>query len=316
MSASPLVSVLLVTYQQRPWIEQALHSIMEQTYNNIEIIVADDASTDGTFEALSKIAQDGIRRSITLHRQAKNVGLARNLQSAAARARGELCVYAAGDDLSAPHRVERLVQAWTNNGTKQALLYSDYTIIDAAGRNLGPPAASPARRAEAATLRELATGNHFIYGCTSAYSQGIMRDFPPLLDNLIHEDCITLFRARLSGSAVIHVPETLVHYRNTGLTSGYSTRPSREDAAKQFSRWATDYEQKANDAESHGRRDLARLSRKRRDDYVFATMCADERVPMSALAETALRAPPNVSFALRQILKFRAGPLSKLIASR
>ena len=53
-ASPPLVSVLVVTYNQANYIEQTIDSLIQQDYPNVEIIVADDASTDGTADLIQR----------------------------------------------------------------------------------------------------------------------------------------------------------------------------------------------------------------------------------------------------------------------
>ena len=58
---SPLVSVIIPCYNTEKYVEQAVRSIMNQTYKNLEIILTDDCSTDGTFTILQKLAEEDSR---------------------------------------------------------------------------------------------------------------------------------------------------------------------------------------------------------------------------------------------------------------
>src|SRR5881396_1432860 len=52
----PRVSVILLTYQQREFIEEAIRSVLDQTYPNVELLIVDNGSTDGTRELLTRYA--------------------------------------------------------------------------------------------------------------------------------------------------------------------------------------------------------------------------------------------------------------------
>ena len=52
MAYSPLVSVIIATYNRRQYVQQAVDSVLAQTYSNVELIVIDDGWTDGTAEII------------------------------------------------------------------------------------------------------------------------------------------------------------------------------------------------------------------------------------------------------------------------
>ena len=78
----PLVSVIVPTYNGEKFISQTLESIISQDYENLEIVVVDDVSTDNTVEAVQKILESSgrkfqlIKRSVNGHQSAaRNTGL-------------------------------------------------------------------------------------------------------------------------------------------------------------------------------------------------------------------------------------------------
>ncbi len=94
----PKVSVILITYNHRDYIEQALESVLkQQTDFPIEILIGDDASTDGTSDIICRYCEqypDLIRADI----RAENVGATRNAYLLLQKARGEYLASLEGDD--------------------------------------------------------------------------------------------------------------------------------------------------------------------------------------------------------------------------
>lgn len=101
-----LISVLIPTYNVELFVEDAINSIIAQSYKNIEIIIVDDASIDKTFEILSKLRDEDGR--IKLFRNSKNKGIAETLNFALTQASGKLIARMDGDDISHPKRIEKL----------------------------------------------------------------------------------------------------------------------------------------------------------------------------------------------------------------
>lgn len=214
----PLVTLALLTFNQAGYIEDAVAGALAQDYSPLEIILSDDCSRDETYalmeRAVSKYA--GPHR-ITLNRNPVNLGVGAHVAKIGALAQGELVVAAAGDDISAPHRVRALVRAWQDAGMGTACLYSDFTPIDASSApvDLGDEAVFVGPH----SLEAMARGQVRILGATSAVTRDVFAAFPPLASNVIHEDRVLPFRALLRGGRALYVDEALVRYRAEGGVS-------------------------------------------------------------------------------------------------
>ncbi len=113
MCSRPLVSIIVAVYNQLNVVKQALESIINQTYENIEIIVSDDCSTDGTQEVLSRIASTNPK--IRLFLQEKNLGITNNYNFLAAKVNGKYVAVFAGDDVMCPEKIEKQIVLLENN---------------------------------------------------------------------------------------------------------------------------------------------------------------------------------------------------------
>lgn len=99
----PLVSIVTPTYNQADYLAETIESVLAQDYPNIEYIVLDDGSTDGTPEILKRY--DGRIR----HERHENIGQANTLNKGWAMARGTYIGYLSSDDLLYPSAVRKLV---------------------------------------------------------------------------------------------------------------------------------------------------------------------------------------------------------------
>src|SRR5258707_1636701 len=98
VTARPLVSAIVATYNRADVVSQAIESILGQTYENLEVIIVDDGSTDGTVEVLERF---GSRLRI-LRQQNAGPSAARNRGIAAAR--GEIISLLDSDDVWLPKK--------------------------------------------------------------------------------------------------------------------------------------------------------------------------------------------------------------------
>jgi glycosyltransferase involved in cell wall biosynthesis len=97
--------VIIPTYQQEHLVRETIASVQSQAYEHLQIIVADDASTDGTPDAVTELARDDAR--VHLLRADGNGGITANCNRALAVARGELVAWLGGDDLWLASKVEK-----------------------------------------------------------------------------------------------------------------------------------------------------------------------------------------------------------------
>ncbi|HEY8943007.1 MAG TPA: glycosyltransferase family 2 protein, partial [Polyangiaceae bacterium] len=102
----PRVSVIVPVYDSGPHLEPCVRSILAQTYTDLEIILIDDGSTDGSGDACDALAAEDVRIRV-VHQD--NGGIARAQNAGLAIARGELITFCDNDDLMLPRAVERLV---------------------------------------------------------------------------------------------------------------------------------------------------------------------------------------------------------------
>ncbi|MGZ5220143.1 MAG: glycosyltransferase family 2 protein [Chitinophagaceae bacterium] len=110
---SRLVSIVLCTYNGTLYIDDQLNSILRQTYDNIEIIISDDLSTDGTFEKLTEYA--GQDNRIKLFRNEKNLGYNQNFSKACGLATGNYIAIADQDDVWEHDKIEILLPEISGN---------------------------------------------------------------------------------------------------------------------------------------------------------------------------------------------------------
>ncbi len=108
LDEGPLVSILVPVFNEATHITETLASISAQSYRNIEIIVCDNASTDGTFEVLQRW---GVGRSnYIVRRNRENLGALANFQLALGLARGDFFMFVGGHDMVAPGFVAAAVR--------------------------------------------------------------------------------------------------------------------------------------------------------------------------------------------------------------
>jgi glycosyltransferase involved in cell wall biosynthesis len=220
----PRVSLLLLAYNQQSMVERAAQSCLAQICEPLEIVLSDDASSDGTFEVLQRLA-DAYRgpHTVRARRSASNVGIGEHYNQLLRESSGELLVTAAGDDFSEPHRVRRLVEAWEANGRRADLIASHVVDLDHDGQLhevIRVDDLAPYRN-----VADWASHRPYIIGAGHAFTRRMMERFGPMSHRVFYEDQIMTFRAIVMGGGIT-VDEPLVHYRRGGT----SRKPEFESA--------------------------------------------------------------------------------------
>jgi glycosyltransferase involved in cell wall biosynthesis len=131
MSAPPCVSVIMPVFNGERYLDEAVRSILDQTFSDFEFIIIDDGSTDRTSAILKSYTDVRIKVVDQRHQ-----GLVASLNQGLAIARGGYVARMDGDDIAFPHRLEKQVTFLrTHPGT--GILGTACRLIDANGRDLG-----------------------------------------------------------------------------------------------------------------------------------------------------------------------------------
>ena len=122
----PLVSVIMPAFNAEKFIEQAITAIINQTYQNWELLISDDASTDKTKNIINKFTDPRIKRFYNT----KNLGYLETWNRLMKEANGEFITFQDADDLCAENRIESLLHQLQNN-SDLAVVGSNFQRINA-----------------------------------------------------------------------------------------------------------------------------------------------------------------------------------------
>jgi len=152
---TPQVTVILTAYNVRPFIAQAIDSVLQQTHLDYELIVVDDGSIDGSAEEIASFRVPRLRAVRQTHAgssEAKNAGIA--------LARGKYLAFLDGDDYWNPAKLARHV-AFHNSHSAVDLTFSLSLSVDSSGTVLGLMNARPSGYV---SFTELLIDNHIRCG--------------------------------------------------------------------------------------------------------------------------------------------------------
>jgi len=130
----PLVSIITPSYNYAAYLQQAIRSVTDQTYRNIELIVCDDCSKDNSYQIALDEAQKDPR--ITVLRNDTNLGISKTRQRLLENCRGKYVGHLDCDDFLERYAVEEMLRVFEKDSVL-ALIYSDSAYVDQAGKVTG-----------------------------------------------------------------------------------------------------------------------------------------------------------------------------------
>lgn len=122
----PLVTVYMPTYNRVALLQRAVESVLGQDYRNIELIVVDDNSTDGTHQYLAEMAEKDSRFRYFINE--KNSGACVSRNKAIFAANGEYITGLDDDDYFLPNRIQHFITAWYSKQPDCVALYTNSYI--------------------------------------------------------------------------------------------------------------------------------------------------------------------------------------------
>lgn len=122
-SANPLISIILPVYNVMPYIEEAVNSVIHQKYENLEIILIDDGSTDGSADVCDRYSKEDARVRV-IHQ--KNMGLSAARNAGLDICKGELITFLDPDDLLCEDAIFMMYEKMAETGAD--IVMCDYDL--------------------------------------------------------------------------------------------------------------------------------------------------------------------------------------------
>lgn len=205
MNNKEKISVIVPCYNVEKFVEKCIDSLINQTYDNIEIIAIDDQSKDNTFEVLKKL-KEKYGEKITLYQNEKNKGLAYTRNFGVSKANGKYVGFIDSDDYIDPHYYEVLVEKIINE--KADLVVNDIQLVDENGKYIGN--VNKACNGEISKLSIIDNGL-----CASACNKLLRKDLLvkyPFLEGKINEDVASIIPIIVNSNKIAYTDKAVYYY--------------------------------------------------------------------------------------------------------
>jgi glycosyltransferase involved in cell wall biosynthesis len=207
----PKVTIAIPTLNRVEYLKLAIESALAQTYPNIELIVSNNASTDGTEHYLETLNDSRLR---VLH-QSKSLSMLENWNACVVAASGEYFLLLSDDDLLEGNAIEALVAAYREKNDSDfspGLVYGGGVIINSEGGLIRPMKISPKRESAKSMILGFFQGQRDIWLCGILFRiSEIVPGFP--IQFTVAPDSAVWIRSVAKYGGVAFVPQSIVRYR-------------------------------------------------------------------------------------------------------
>ena len=164
------MTIIVTSFNHERFLTQCLDTVAAQSYENLQVIICDDASTDSSQSTIVRWAErSAVDPLLLLHET--NVGFAATLNEAFGYAEGEFIATISADDYMVRERVERQVQRFELEGSACGLVYSDVLWVDENGHSI--PKAWPTAHHSGDVFSQLLSGL-FVNSCSVMVRASVM----------------------------------------------------------------------------------------------------------------------------------------------
>ena len=229
---APKCSLLVLSYNQELFVEEAVKAAFAQTGDPVEIILSDDASSDASFEIMERLAgaYDGPHKVI-LNRNAENMGIIAHTTKVVDLATTDVLIPCYGDDIAFPDRATRIVAAFEAHDP--LLVHSHARAIGADGQEV------PSRYGNADFFHTtdplaIATTTAHYLGASGAWSRELFDKYGPIPSPLVYDDHVLGFRAALEGR--VHLIDAPLLYYREGTGISHLKRAGKDRSANRARR--------------------------------------------------------------------------------
>ena len=226
------IDILLATYNGQEFLREQIDSILNQSYQDFNLIISDDSSEDETYKILKEYEKKDSR--IRLFRQEKNLGLIQNFEFLLKQVTSDYFMFSDQDDIWKENKIEKSINKLKQE--KAALVYTDLEIVDKNLEIIYPSYwkyKNIYKKIKKYNNFEALYLNNFVTGCTILAKSNYIKDIMPLPKTskfMLHDYWTALVIA--SKDKIAYLDEPTIKYRQHKNNRVGSSR--RSDKIEKF----------------------------------------------------------------------------------
>jgi glycosyltransferase involved in cell wall biosynthesis len=224
MQNTPLVSVICLCYNHEKYVLESLNSVLNQNYKNIELIIADDYSTDNSVANIEIFLEN--HPSISFIQNETNLGNTKTFNKALQFAKGKYIIDVAADDILLPDCIDKQINAFLNSELKNVgIVYGNAELIDANNTHLSYYYEVNAKKkaikkpASGAIYLAMLSQSSMICSVSSMIKREVLESLNGYDENLAYEDLDLWIRASRSYNFV-YIDSVLIQKRELENSMG------------------------------------------------------------------------------------------------
>ena len=209
---SPFFSIIVPVYNCERTLVDTLESILKQSFNDYEVIIINDCSTDDSLNILKKYID--IFKNIKIINNEKNLGVAKSRNIGFGLAKGKYIALLDSDDIWESNKLS--IQKKCIDKTQCDICCTSYDFINSNGDSIKRPYVIPSKIVYFTLLKEN------IIGCSTVAVKRDLLSAKSMKDKYYHEDYALWLDLTRSGAYVVGISDVLMHYRISESSRSYN----------------------------------------------------------------------------------------------
>lgn len=242
MNSIPLVSVIIPNYNHAPYLKERIDSVLNQTYQDFEVIILDDKSVDNSREIIESY-QGHPKISHIIFNDENSGSTFKQWQKGFQLAQGEYIWIAESDDVAHPDFLKKLFNA-IDGDREVVLAASGITLIDEDGKILGYESISKSKYIRKYSSKQFITenmliGNHLLNASSAIFRKDVISKIPPKYTKLKASGDYLFWIEIANQGKIVEIPDKLDYFRRSSTTVTprlYASGKAFEESKIVFSR--------------------------------------------------------------------------------